>query len=213
VLIVASVTATNNYTKEGQFRSLNKISDDKQIKVMRDSEEMIISIYDVNVGDVVILETGDKIAADGVYISGYGIHFTQINAHLSSDLKIDESVITGETDAVKKNEHSPWILSGSQVAEGVGRMLIIGVGVNSEWGRTLLHLIGKTTATEKKEGEEKDEKEEVKEESDQTPLQELLEEMAKNIGKIGLGVATVVFIVLIIYWAVHLGSQFSKKLD
>ena len=196
-MLVSSVTATNNYAKEGQFRSLSKVSDDKRIKVFRNSEESVISIYDVNVGDIVILETGDKVPADGLYISGY-------------DLRIDQSVMTGESDAVKKDEDRPWISSQSQVAEGVGRMLITAVGPHSEWGRTLSRLIekkgGKKQTEDEENKEDKEEEEEDDDDDDETPLQKKLGEMAKNIGKVGLVVATIVFFVLAIYWAVDLGT-------
>jgi Ca2+-transporting ATPase len=67
--------------------------------------------------------------------------------------------MTGEADAQKKNSSKPFMLSGCQVADGSGRMLVSAVGENSEWGRTLSKL------TEKNED---------------TPLQEKLDDMAKS---------------------------------
>lgn len=66
--------------------------------------------------------------------------------------------MTGEPDAQKKNEKAPWMISGCQVVEGSGRMIVTGVGVHSEWGRTLSKL---------------------NTESEDTPLQEKLDGMAK----------------------------------
>ncbi len=49
------------------------------------------------------------------------------------DLKCDESGMTGETDAVKKNpDKDPWMLCGCQILEGRGKMLVIAVGPNSQ---------------------------------------------------------------------------------
>lgn len=67
--------------------------------------------------------------------------------------------MTGEADPQKKTNSRPFMLSGCQVADGSGRMLVTAVGVNSEWGRTLSKL------TEKNED---------------TPLQEKLDDMAKS---------------------------------
>lgn len=72
VLIVACVTSGNNYTKELQFRRLNEAKNDKPSKVIRNGQELEVSVYDVLVGDVVRLETGDAVPADGLYISGHG---------------------------------------------------------------------------------------------------------------------------------------------
>ena len=107
---------------------------------------MIVSTHDINVGDVVVLDTGDQVPADGLYISGHSV-------------KIDESTMTGESIPVGKSAQKPWMLSGCQVEDGVGTMLVLAVGVNSEWGKTLAEL---TT------------------EQPPTPLQKKLETLAKS---------------------------------
>ena len=57
------------------------------------------------------------------------------------DLRCDESGMTGESDAIKKNlSDDPFLLSGTKVLEGVGRMLVIAVGPNSMHGRAMLSL-------------------------------------------------------------------------
>lgn len=72
VLIVGTVTATNEYNKEKQFRHLNAVKNDKLVKVVRGGKEMEVSVYDINVGDLINLATGDAVPADGVFISGHG---------------------------------------------------------------------------------------------------------------------------------------------
>jgi Ca2+-transporting ATPase len=75
-----------------------------------------------------LLEPGDVIASDGVFISG-------------SALKCDESAATGETDAIKKGDnHDPFLLSGSKVSEGVGRYVVTAVGERSFFGKTMMGL-------------------------------------------------------------------------
>ncbi len=68
------------------------------------------------------LETGDKIPADGVLVSGDG-------------LESNESSLTGEPDDLKKTAaRDPFLLSGCQITAGSGRMVVVAVGVNSIWG-------------------------------------------------------------------------------
>lgn len=127
VLIVGTVTATNEYNKEKQFRHLNAVKNDKLVKVVRGGKEMEVSVYDINVGDLINLATGDAVPADGVFISGH-------------DLKTDESAMTGETHEIRKDIKTPFMLSGCQVTSGTGQMVVTGVGVLSEWGMTLSKL-------------------------------------------------------------------------
>jgi magnesium-transporting ATPase (P-type) len=72
IFIVATVTAGNNYTKDKQFRELNKAKHNFPVKVVRGGVESQINNFDVLVGDLVILDTGDQVPADGVYVSGFG---------------------------------------------------------------------------------------------------------------------------------------------
>ncbi|KAJ3100802.1 hypothetical protein HDU97_001920 [Phlyctochytrium planicorne] len=117
-----------HFQKEGQFRRLNAKKEDRKVKAIRDGKTQLISIYGILVGDILLLEPGDVIAADGVYISGMG-------------LKVDESAATGETDAIKKGEdHDPFIVSGGKVNEGIGKYVVTGVGVHSFFGKTMMAL-------------------------------------------------------------------------
>jgi len=166
VFLVVTVTALNDYQKEKQFRKLNERKNNKQVKVVRGGEQCQVSVYDINVGDVVVLETGDILCADGIFIEGH-------------NMKCDESSVTGETDSVKKDaENAPYLLSGCQVMEGVGRMLVLCIGTHSMNGRTL-SLLQKTTA-------------------ENTPLQDKLEALAENIAWLGLIAAVLIFVILLI---------------
>lgn len=52
---------------------------------------------------------------------------------------LDEASLTGESDPVKKDkDNDPWIRSGTQVSEGSGKALVIAVGPNSEWVKTMM---------------------------------------------------------------------------
>jgi len=128
VFIVITAGSINDYQKEKQFRALNAKKDDRKVKALRGGENVMISVYDVQVGDVLLLEPGDLLCADGVFIQGH-------------NLKCDESAATGESDTIEKaadKEH--LILSGSKVTEGVGSFLVTAVGVNSFHGKTMMSL-------------------------------------------------------------------------
>jgi hypothetical protein len=73
-------------------------------------------------------------------------------------LKIDESSLTGETDLIKKGENEDiGLLSGTHVMEGSGRMVIVGVGLNSQVGN-IMSLLGATDSGNKPKEKQKDKK-------------------------------------------------------
>jgi Ca2+-transporting ATPase len=168
VIIIGLVSSINNYKKDRQFRELNESRKDEKAKVLRGGKEREILVDELTVGDVIVLEQGDSIAADGLFIDGF-------------NLTIDESNMTGESDTILKNHKNPFLTSGSNIAEGSGRMLAMRVGSNSEWGKTM---------------------EELTTEQAQTPLQEKLEKVALLVGKVGVVCAVIVFVVLMIWWGV-----------
>ncbi|KAJ3110094.1 Calcium-transporting ATPase 10, plasma membrane-type [Phlyctochytrium bullatum] len=122
VIIVLSVTAGNDYQKDLKFKKLLLLQSDKRVKVIRGGIKDEVSSWDIMVGDVVELGTGDEIIADGIFISG-------------NRLVVDESPLTGESIPVKKNPQAPFLFSGCQISEGTGRMLVTGVGVRSSGGQ------------------------------------------------------------------------------
>lgn len=128
VLVVVFASSLNDLQKESQFRKLNAKKEDRKVKCFRDAKIQLISIYDIVVGDILLVEPGDVVAVDGVLISGTGI-------------KCDESSATGESDAVKKSgDKDPFFVSGSKVLEGAGRYLVTGVGERSFFGTTMMAL-------------------------------------------------------------------------
>ncbi len=165
------------------------------ITAIRSGKPLKISTFDVLAGDVLYLEPGDLVPADGVLISGHTV-------------QCDESSVTGESDQVKKitgdealerlgtnratDGLDPFIISGSKVLEGIGTYLVTGVGVNSTYGR-----IRMTTS----------------ERTEVTPLQQKLGVVADRIALAGVGAALVMFVVLTIKFLVRLpgsdGSPFE----
>ncbi|KAH9110662.1 hypothetical protein AeMF1_014609, partial [Aphanomyces euteiches] len=131
VLIVVFVTAINDYQKEKQFRALNAVKEDEKIKVIRNGVPDEVSKFDLVVGDIVRVDLGDIIPADGLVFD-------------ENDLKLDESAMTGESILLRKDRKTaPFLLSGTKVMEGVGKMLVICVGENSQAGIISKLIMGK----------------------------------------------------------------------
>jgi Ca2+ transporting ATPase len=139
VIVVVLVTAFNDWTKERQFRGLqSKIELDQKFNVVRDSIVKQVPIKDIVVGDICQIKYGDLLPADGVVVQ-------------SNDLKVDESSLTGEADLIKKHESKDlFLLSGTHIMEGSGKMLVLAVGEHSQTG-----LIFKLLVERKEDDEEK----------------------------------------------------------
>ncbi|KAL0435680.1 UNVERIFIED_CONTAM: Calcium-transporting ATPase 12, plasma membrane-type [Sesamum radiatum] len=166
VFLVVAVSAASNFRQERQFDKLSKISNDIKIDVVRQGRRQKVSIFDAVVGDVVSLNIGDQVPADGVFIDGHSF-------------QVDESSMTGESDHVEVNSvHNPFLLSGSKVADGYSRMLVISVGMNTAWGEMMSSITSDS--------------------NEQTPLQERLNTLTSSIGKVGLAVAALVLVVMLI---------------
>ncbi|KAI8908577.1 hypothetical protein EDD86DRAFT_227293 [Gorgonomyces haynaldii] len=174
VFIVLGVTAGNDYSKDRKFKKLMLLQTDKKCRVIRSGQKFEISSWDLFVGDVVELVVGDEVPADGIYIDGNG-------------LVVDESPLTGETVPVKKNAKSPFCFSGCQVSEGVGTMLVTGVGVHSSGGK-IQELLNDA-------------------QNEMTPLQEKLKDVAILIGKLGVAAGIVTFIGLAVRWGISFATN------
>ncbi|XP_065196137.1 plasma membrane calcium-transporting ATPase 4-like [Sycon ciliatum] len=131
VVVVINVTAFNDYTKEKQFRGLQEqIESDQRFSVLRSEQVIQLVTSEIVVGDIALFKYGDKMPADGVVLQ-------------SNDVMIDESSLTGEAMLVRKSvEKDPMLLSGTQVMEGSGSMLVTAVGLNSQSGIIFQLLTG-----------------------------------------------------------------------
>ena len=164
------------------FEALNKINEDTLIKVIRNGEPQLITQKEIVVGDIIMIETGDKIVADGRLFS-------------SNDLFVDESALTGESLPVKKDaefvcqkstpvaERANMLYSGCFVSAGNGQMLVTGVGYDTEFGQIAQELssIEKTT----------------------TPLQEKLDKLGKQITVLGASAAAIVFAIEVLQFVMN----------
>ena len=193
VLIVVLVGSITDYQKEQKFHELNEVQNEgTKYKLIRNGQPQDHISDDLLVGDLIMINYGDIMAADILLIEGNGI-------------KMDESALTGESDAMKKEKFdkcyemqqngekklpSPLILSGTNCIEGSGKGIVIAVGEHSQKG-----IIRRTVDNAQ--------------EDSKTPLELKLERIAELIGYFGIGAGVVTLIALMIRFAI----SFSDELD
>ncbi|KAK4755488.1 hypothetical protein SAY87_009245 [Trapa incisa] len=166
IFLVVAVSAISNYKQSRQFQKLSSVSSDIRVEVVRGGRRQKVSIFEILVGDIVCLKIGDQIPADGLFIDGHS-------------LKVDESSMTGESDHLDVNGgENPFMLSGTKVTDGYGRMLVTSVGMSTGWGEMMSSV--------------------ARDLNEETPLQARLNKLTSSIGKIGLTVALVVLVVMMI---------------
>ncbi|KAH7420935.1 hypothetical protein KP509_13G031000 [Ceratopteris richardii] len=127
VILVVLVTSISDYRQSLQFLNLNDEKRNIPVHVIRGGKKIQISIFNIVVGDLVSLNIGDQVPADGLFVSGHS-------------LLLDESSMTGESEPVHIYSKNPFVLSGCKVADGYGTILVTGVGMMTEWGRLMSEL-------------------------------------------------------------------------
>ena len=175
VILNALLGVTQTRKAESSLDSLKKLSSPNS-KVLRDGKKKTIPVREIVVGDIVFLEAGDYIPADGRLIE-------------AQSLKVVEGMLTGEAEAVLKHsdkieeevgigDQRNMVFSGATVVYGRGTLVVTETGMNTEVGKvaTLLESAGNT----------------------QTPLQERLDDFGKKLGIIIMILAAAIFIIQVI---------------
>ncbi|TDH65546.1 hypothetical protein CCR75_005690 [Bremia lactucae] len=226
VVVVTIVTAMNDYQKEAQFRALNAVKEDEKIKVIRNGQPAEVSKWSLVVGDIVRVDLGDIIPADGIVFD-------------EKEIKMDESAMTGESDLLSKTAENPFLLSGTKVMEGVGKMLVVCVGENSQAGIIKSLINGNRPGAAAAGGsdsksiknfeapddqiyieietpknvsvlEDRTKKEDDGEEESQSPLEGKLYNLTVFIGKLGTLVALLVFVIMSIRFSIDTFGRDNK---
>lgn len=109
---------------------------------------------------------------------------------LGQSILVDESSMTGESSMVPKDAKHPFLMSSSKIVDGYGTMLVTGVGLHTQWGQVMASLNDDSV--------------------EETPLQVRLNGAATFIGKVGLAVASLVFIVLFLRYFITVYNQASR---
>lgn len=120
VLLSTGIAFFNEYRSSREFDVLNAHRDEIAIKVIRDGHPVHVASRDIVVGDLVLLEAGDAVPADGWILSSDG-------------LVSDESAFTGESEPVKRGK-GERLLKGTYVTAGKGTMIAAAVGDAAQMG-------------------------------------------------------------------------------
>jgi len=120
VLLATGIAFFNEYRSSREFDVLNAHRDDVAIKVIRNGHPVSVTSREIVVGDLILLEAGDAIPADGYILS-------------ADDFFSDESAFTGETEPVGKSIGDS-VLKGAFVTAGKGQMLAGAVGDAAQMG-------------------------------------------------------------------------------
>lgn len=133
IVLSVTITLVMEGSSEKAFAALKRIYDDAPVKAVRGGVTVAISQSYLTAGDLVILETGDKIVADGRLVESEG-------------LSADESALTGENHSGFKNakavlargtplaERTNCVYSGTFVRTGSGKMIVTAIGDDTEMG-------------------------------------------------------------------------------
>lgn len=179
IFVAISLSVVITVVMEGRsaraFETLSKIGEDTPVKVIRSGSVCLIPQKEVVAGDILCVETGDKLPADGRILE-------------CSGLMADESALTGESMPVHKEadrvfdnpltpvaERTNLLYSGCFITGGHGKAVVTGVGDSTEFGKIARELASSDSST--------------------TPLQEKMAALGKRITVLGTLAAAAVFII------------------
>ncbi len=156
-----------------KFNVLTALSEEQPVKVRRGGKVMQIPRHDIVVGDVVLIEVGDEVPADGELL-------------VSTDLQINESTLTGEPITEKNTEGGGdgayprnVILRSTMVMNGRGEFVVTAVGDATEIGKVAQKSTEQTSV--------------------KTPLYVQLDKLASMISKVGSVVSVAAFVIFLVH--------------
>ncbi|KAI3877168.1 hypothetical protein MKW92_051123 [Papaver armeniacum] len=123
VFVVVGVSTVSNFGQSRQFSRLSMVSNKNRIDVVRNGRRQNISIFDIVVGDVICLKTGDQIPADGLFLNRHSLQVHKLSA-MGRSRFISETNVNG----------NPFLFSGSKVEDGHGYMIATSVGMDTVLG-------------------------------------------------------------------------------
>ena len=188
VLIVATVSAKTGVASDTKYRELKDNTEKDKCKVHRNGVITVINVDDVVVGDKVLLQSGDKIPADGVLIDGA--------------LRVDNSALNGEAEECKKTAASEdfqledditgdtfvdahSLFRGAVIFDGEGILDVRKVGLKTMMGKMA---------------------EEMQEDEPDSPLKVKLAKLAKQISTFGYIGAVLIAVLYLVYFVMQAGG-------
>ncbi len=137
VILATGVAFASEYKSDREFEVLNTRKESIQVKTLRNGDMRSIPLEEIVVGDVILLETGDEIPADGRLIK-------------ATELQVDQSLMTGESEPVRKiaklgddadgTDQPGCVYRGTQVVDGAAHMLVTEVGDQTALGQIARRL-------------------------------------------------------------------------
>ncbi|MFN8449460.1 MAG: calcium-translocating P-type ATPase, PMCA-type [Anaerolineae bacterium] len=171
ILLATTLGFINEFRAQREFDVLNRVSDEAPTSVIRDGAYVVVPRRDLVVGDMVLVEAGDEIPADGTVMEAVS-------------LQINEALLTGESLPVNKvvNGNGDSVVSRStMVVDGHGVFQVGAVGNATKIGEIAREAIGET--------------------GEVTPLNAQLERLSKLIGVLGFSVAALTYTGLVVHGA------------
>ncbi|MBS7621953.1 HAD-IC family P-type ATPase, partial [Candidatus Bathyarchaeota archaeon] len=195
VILNAIVGFTQEYRSEKALEAMKKLTAPKA-RVIREGKEVLVDAREVVPGDVLVIEAGDRIAADGLLLE-------------SVELEVNEAVLTGESTPVKKKvgklkpdvpiaERKNSVFMATHATYGRGKALVTATGMKTEFGKIA---------------------EKVQEiEEEETPLKRKLNNFAKKLGKFVVVVCIIIFIlelyeILVVFKIREFGEMMEKFIN
>src|SRR5262245_42026776 len=200
VILATGVAFLSEYKSDREFEVLNAQKDSIRVKVLRAGQVHSLAMEDVVVGDAVVLEMGDEIPADGRLVK-------------ATELYVDQSLMTGEAEPVKKSVRPPddtadgpeqpgCLYRGTQVVDGIAQMIVTEVGDATYLGQIARKLSAEDEEEEEEAAAEGDQqakrvKHKLTVSKEMTPLHVKLTQLAELISKVGYWAAGLIFAALI----------------
>ncbi len=174
ILLATGIGFFFEYDANKKFDLLNAVNEETLVKVIRNGKIQEIPRKDVVVGDIVVLETGEEIPADGELIEAISLQVNESN--LTGEPVINKTIIKADFDE-EATYASNRVMRGTTVVDGHGMMKVLQVGDATEIGKVA--------------------RQSTEQSGEPTPLNIQLTKLAKLIGKIGFTVAAATFIVFV----------------
>lgn len=175
ILLATGIGFYFEYDAGKKFDLLNAVNEETLVKVIRNGHIREIPRKDVVVGDIVVLETGEEIPADGELIEAISLQVNESN--LTGEPVINKTTVEAEFDE-EATYASNMVLRGTTVVDGHGSMKVVRVGDETEIGKVA--------------------RQSTEQNVEPTPLNIQLKKLAGLIGKIGFTVAGLAFLIFFI---------------
>ena len=175
ILLATGIGFYFEYDANKKFDLLNAVNEETLVKVIRNGRIQEIPRKDVVVGDIVVLETGEEIPADGELIEAISLQVNESN--LTGDPVINKTTVEADFDE-EATYASNLVMRGTTVVDGHGSMKVLRVGDATEIGKVARQSTEQST--------------------EPTPLNIQLTKLANLIGKIGFTVAGLAFLIFFI---------------